>query len=112
MKTITSEFFPSDRYLYDFKLCTTGRGWAQVDTGQDALYFGTWANPFELKTLCYCEGDVITVKLDTAAEFVTEIWSIKLWNERDGIQFSGIDAGFNEKLRARFETLGLSSLLH
>ena len=47
----------TDRYSFDFKLCTPKNGWAQVDTSQDASYFGTWANPFERKTVSYCEGD-------------------------------------------------------
>ena len=42
---ITREFCPGDRYVYDFGLCTYEKGWAQVDTAQDASYFGTWANP-------------------------------------------------------------------
>ena len=56
METIR-DFASTDRYIFDFKLCTTGKGWAQVDTEQDASYFGTWANPFELKVVSYTEGD-------------------------------------------------------
>ena len=29
---ITREFCPSDRYVYDFGLCSYEKGWAQVDT--------------------------------------------------------------------------------
>ena len=29
---ITREFCPSDRYTYDFGLCSYEKGWAQVDT--------------------------------------------------------------------------------
>ena len=36
---ITREFCPGDRYLYDFGLCSYKKGWAQVDTAQDASYF-------------------------------------------------------------------------
>ena len=45
---ITREFGPGDRYVYDFGLCSYENGWAQVDTAQDASYFGTWANPTRL----------------------------------------------------------------
>ncbi len=38
---ITREFAPADRYTYDFGLCSYENGWAQVDTAQDASYFGT-----------------------------------------------------------------------
>ena len=30
-----------DRYRFDFDLCSCARGWAQVDTAQDASWFGT-----------------------------------------------------------------------
>ena len=36
---ITREFAPADRYVYDFGLCSYEKGWAQVDTAQDASYF-------------------------------------------------------------------------
>ena len=54
---ITREFCPGDRYVYDFGLCSYENGWAQVDTAQDASYFGTWANPTRLMIFSYCEGD-------------------------------------------------------
>lgn len=40
---ITREFFPADRYVYDFRLCIYAKGWAQIVTAQDASYFGTWS---------------------------------------------------------------------
>jgi hypothetical protein len=51
---ITREFAPADRYLYDFGLCSNASSWAQVDTAQDASYFGTWANPTWLPISNYC----------------------------------------------------------
>ena len=54
---ITHEFCPGDRYTYDFGLCSFENGWAQIDTAQDASYFGTWANPTRLMIFSYCEGD-------------------------------------------------------
>ena len=36
---ITREFCPADRYTYDFGLRSYEKGWAQVDTAQDASYF-------------------------------------------------------------------------
>lgn len=57
MKIIRS-FEPGDRYRYDFDLCSCARGWAQVDTAQDASWFGTWASPAERTILNFAEGDV------------------------------------------------------
>ena len=47
MKT-TRAFAPADRCVYDFGPCSTANDWAQIDTAQDASYFGTWANPTKL----------------------------------------------------------------
>ena len=66
---ITREFAPADRYLYDFGLCSYANGWAQVDTAQDASYFGTWANPTRLLIFNYCEGDTTLHEAETPEEF-------------------------------------------
>lgn len=92
-------FNPSDRYTYDFGQCTTGNGWAQIDTSQDASYFGTWINPELRQILCYCEGDVTVQTADTDTELVDEVMRIKTWNEEQGHRFLGIDPGFNEALQ-------------
>jgi hypothetical protein len=57
MKIIRS-FEPGDRYRYDFNLCSCARGWAQVDTAQDASWFGTWGSPTERTILNFAEGDL------------------------------------------------------
>jgi len=105
-------FKPADRYFFDFGMCAPAKGFAQVDTEQDAAYYGTWANPFTLSIVSYCEGDVCISTADNTDEFVDEIRKIKDWNEKGGWRFGGIDPGFNDKLRYRFIELGLSDLLH
>jgi len=111
MKT-QREFLPTDRYYFDFKKCTSSKGWAQVDTSQDASYFGTWANPFDLKVITYAEGDVTIQTADNVAEFKEEIKKMKDWNEENGHEFSGIDALCNERLKNRFTEIGMSEFLH
>ena len=111
MKTIT-EFAPGDRYRYDVGLCSTKNGFAQIDTSQDAWYFGTWANPERLMIVCYCEGDVTIQTADTPAEFVAELHKLKQWNEENGHRFIGIDPGFNEVLKKGFCDIGLADMLH
>ena len=105
------EFLPADRYLYDFGLCSVKNGFAQVDTSQDASYFGTWANPFKFVIFNYCEGDCYTTKCDNEKEFVAEMKSIQIWNNEMGYSF-GIDPGFNISLKKAFEEIGLSDMLH
>lgn len=112
MKTV-KKFIPGiDRYHFDFGACTSVKGYAQVDTEQDASYYGTWANPFELRVVSYAEGDIHTSTAENVEEFVSEIREIKRWNDEQGWAFLGIDPGFNEELANRFLEIGLGDLLH
>ena len=47
---------PGDRYLFDFNL-DLGI-WEQLDTENDAGYFGVWINKTELRILSFVEGDL------------------------------------------------------
>jgi hypothetical protein len=111
MKKNHEFLFCADRYRFDFNECTTGNGYAQVDTGSDASYFGIWANPFTLTTVSFVEGDVYRNTAENEQEFIEELHNIRdFHNEND--KFKGIDPGFNEALKARFIDLGLKELLH
>lgn len=107
MKTINRFFTPSDRYEYDFKRCTYAGGWAQLDTSQDASYFGQWINPKLRQILCYCEGDVSITSVDTDDELVEAVDEIKSWNENQGHRFIGINPGFSEKFLSALIDTGL-----
>lgn len=111
MKT-TREFAPADRYLYDFGLCSYANGFAQVDTSQDASYFGTWANPTRLIVFSYCEGDTTLQECETAEEFAAELRAIDAWNVSQGHGRALIDPGLDPAFKAEFERLGLADLLH
>jgi len=108
---ITRAFSPGDRYQFDFGMCSTKKGYAQVDTEQDASYFGTWANPEQLSIINYCEGDITLTQANNEKEFVDEIHRIKAFHEKLGYRFLGIDPGFNDRLSAQFKALGLSEML-
>ena len=109
---ITREFAPADRYLYDFGLCCYQNGWAQVDTAQDASYFGIWANPTRLMIFSYCEGDTTLKEAASHEEFAAELREIAAWNRAQGYGPSRIDPGFDPEMKAAFEWLGLVDLLH
>ena len=112
MKTIR-EFNPMlNRYAYDFGKCSFKNGFAQVDTSQDASYFGTWANPETLTVITYAEGDTTIRIAETTEEFVEELQTIKKWNEDNGYKFLGIDPGCGGKLKESFQSIGLGELLH
>ena len=109
---ITRDFEPADRYVYDFGLCNYKKGWAQVDTSQDASYFGTWANAEKLAIICYCEGDVTLTQADNPQEFVDQIRKIKAWNDENGWKFFGIDGMCSDSIIKAFTDVGLADLLH
>ena len=105
-------FHDADRYKFDFGICSHKNGFAQIDTNQDAWYFGNWANPSKLVLVSYCEGDVTVQRAESEAEFVFEIRRIKEWNVANGWQFSGIDPMGSDDIEAAFVKLGLGDLIH
>ena len=103
-----------DRYHYDFGLIDGESGWAQVDTTQDASYFGTWANPETRKLFSFTEGDTCLQEARTDDEFVAIIRECEAWNRERGF-WRGIDCGLGargERIAARFREMGLGDLLH
>jgi len=109
---VVRDFEPADRYVYDFGVCSAKKGFAQVDTGQDAWYFGTWASPSRRMIVSYTEGDVTIQTADDDAEFAEAMRGLKAWHEEHGWRFLGIDPGFNVELAESFRAVGLGDLLH
>jgi hypothetical protein len=105
--TRTEEFADGNRYQYDFGLC---RDFAQVNTSEDASWFGIWACPSRLVVFTFCEGDCLTVQCDTAAEFCDELRKVQAFADRQG-KFLGIDPGSDPVKVAAWEALGLGDLL-
>ncbi len=112
MKTTRLFEAMSERYKFDFGACSIKRGWAQVDTEQDASYYGNWANPESLKMFSFVEGDLTLKQAETEQEFVEEIRSFVAWCGTTGYAFKGIDPGLGEDIAGRFKALGLGDLLH
>ena len=111
MATTYREHASADRYKYDWGLCSYENGFSQVDTEQDASYYGTWANPTKFIIFNYCEGDCTTTVCDDADDFVKEMLITKEWNEESGY-WLGVDPGYDGAHRAEWERLGLGELLH
>ena len=112
MKT-TRDFRPlTDRYHFDTGPCSYANGFAQVDTRQDASYYGTWCSPAERTIVSFSEGDVTTTLCETDEEFVTELRELARWANEAGYGPTKIDAVFHDELRQAFENLGLADLLH
>lgn len=108
---VTRDFEPADRYVYDTGLCSTANGFAQVDTKQDAWYYGTWASPTRFAIVTYCEGDVTLQQAENAEEFVRAMRELVEWADKM-VGPLRIDPGFNAELKEAFVALGLGDLLH
>lgn len=104
-------FANADRYALDSGACSHRKGFAQCDTGQDAWYFGTWANPEKLVVVEFIEGDLYKTTCDTPAEFVEKLRDIARWNRENGFKFA-IDTMCNDRITRRFVELGLGDLFH
>ena len=110
---ITRDFRPlSDRYSFDTGPCSYANGFAQIDTKQDASYYGSWCS-FSARTIVsFSEGDVTTTVCETDAEFVEQVRELARWNDEAGYGPMKIDAVFHDEMRQAFEKLGLADLLH
>ncbi len=111
MRRVTREFEEADRYLYDWGLCNTAHGFAQVDTSEDASYLGHWICPEKRLLFSYIEGDCVTEECDTDAEFVEAVRESVAWH-RSYDSFLGVDPMGSEAIEARLRDMGLGDLLH
>ena len=119
MKITRGHLCCAERYAFDFNthnpksgMCSPAFGWAQIDTAQDASYYGIWVNPFDLKKLSFIEGDTCLVECESKEEFVRQIRECKAFQDENGGGFKGIDPGFNEGAKNPWIALGLGDLLH
>ena len=110
---ITRDFRPlSDRYSFDCGPCSYANGFAQIDTKQDAPWYGAWCSLSARTIVNFCEGDVTTTVCETDAEFSAQLRELARWNDEAGYGPMKIDAVFHDELRQAFEKLGLADLLH
>jgi hypothetical protein len=111
--TIKKEFFPDPvtRYTYDSSL---PRHFAQIDTCQDASYYGNWASAEALTLISYCEGDVTTTVCTTKEEFAAEVNKLKDFSNRMDYTFKGIDPGWihTDQILQPWRDCGLAHLIH
>ena len=74
--TIERSWRSTERYEFDFELCTSRNGWKQFDTQQDAWYFGVWVHPEKREILTYAEGDITRVICPTEESYHAELKSM------------------------------------
>lgn len=103
------EHHEGERYDFDFGVCGYDKGYAQIDTEQDASYYGNWINPTERKAVCFAEGDLVTLEFDDDAEMIA--W-VQRFKDHDGLGFKGIDPGLGGVVRSMLIAHGLGPFLH
>lgn len=101
-----------ERYYFDFGECSHHLGYAQVDTSQDAPYFGIWTNPTTLTTVSYIEGDIYRNIAESVEEYVKFIRKLKSDYEAMGTRIIGIDPMLNDEIANRLTEIGLGDLMH
>ncbi len=106
MKTKRGFLPNANRHQFDVELCK--QGWSQIDTGQDASYFGVWCNPVELKVFEFCEGDTMLAEAETGSEFVELLRSME---KSHGGKFA-IDPALYPDSDQPFIAMGLSDLMY
>ena len=105
MKT-QKTFCNSDRYVFDFNYCNSKKGFAQLDTTEDASYFGNWINFKSLELISYCEGDITINKCDDKEEFKKELLRTVTWYKNNN-SYKGIDLMLNDEIKKDFNNLNL-----
>ena len=110
--TITREEFGSSadtRYIFDNRLPSD---YAQLDTSEDASWYGNWASAQRLSFVSYCEGDCTITKCDTVEEFKAEFQRFREFCDRLGYVFKGIDPGWMSPNKDQWHQIGLHEYLH
>jgi len=108
MKT-TSHFIDRDRYAFDTGECSPSNGFAQIDTSQDAWYYGNWINPSKKVAVTYAEGDYSRHEFESREEMLE--W-VKSFHDNKGLGFIGIDPGLGNVLKSECIANGLGPYLH
>jgi hypothetical protein len=102
----------TERYEFDFGECSYKNGWAQLDTLQDASYYGNWLNPDKRAHFSFAEGDCTLTFCDSDAEFAEYVRNLVAWHNDNGYGPALIDAMMDGTIKAEFERIGLADLLH
>jgi hypothetical protein len=86
------EFRPDlNRYFFDNGECNPAEtNFCQLDTWQDASYFGIWADPVGLRVVKFIESEVYRHEFDSEAAFCEKVRST-LEHNRQGEGHASID---------------------
>ena len=104
----TKSFANCDRYIFDFNYCSFKKGYAQLDTTEDAPYYGNWVNFKSYEIISYIEGDIIIKKCDDEDEFKKELLNTVTWFKNND-SYKGIDLMDSKEIKEDFKKLNLDN---
>ena len=85
-KTVVSNFYPNgNRYMFDSKFLAK-KAWVQLDTTEDASYYGNWVNRQLRKIVNYAEGDYTETTYATDEAFIKGLRTCLASLEKYGYQ--------------------------
>lgn len=115
MSTIQRGFDPdTDRYAFDYGICSYRLGWAQVDTHQDASYFGIWTHPVSRMICTYAEGDVTVERCSDETDYRAALLRIITCYDRSErpCRIDVMALAVSHPIRDGLIALGMASYLH
>lgn len=110
--------FASDgnRYEIDRGPCSYANGFCQIDTDQDAGWYGTWTSPERRIIATYAEGDIIVEKAEDDYEYrkalVNHLTSHSHVNPNRPHAMIDIGLTRSAEFREMFVSLGLASYIY
>lgn len=105
---VTKGHSGGDRYQYDSDLCSYEKGWVQIDTNQDASYYGHWCNLESLQFFSFVEGETTLFEYESIEEFKQALVEQRDFHLQDGrwsIDVSGIE-------KAKYIELGFATSVY
>lgn len=110
---VESHMANGDRYWFDFNECSPANGFVQMNTWQDAPYFGVWVNLLEYKIVSYAEGDVFRETYNSREAFVAALWrTFEFYSSGATNSYrTFLDTGMIEWATTRAWSLGLGKML-
>lgn len=110
--TKEKSFVDGDRYQFDWTLLD--KGFFQVDSSEDASYYGHWLNPIRKILIAFIEGDLTITKYENNDEMIEDLGNLNDYQLRqsEGERGIKIDTGFKDENKDIFRSIGLGKYLY
>ena len=108
---ISESHEPGNRYRFDFGECGVTGGWCQIDTSNDASYWGNWIHPEHNLVVHFAEGDTTRVTCESDQELIEYLRDWLIWADESGLAPQIDCFSFPINVR-RLVSLGFGDYLH